>query len=91
MGQGVVEVKVSDTGSSVDPGKVRSGATAPGQVMGQVLTIEGDSYVLRDTKGKEITLTIDRQTDMEGIINFGAQVEADIAANGQVIRLRRMP
>jgi hypothetical protein len=81
----------SDGTTSVDPGKVRSGATGPGRIVGQVLTIDGDSYVIRDKEGKEITLKTDRHTDMEGMINMGATVEADLAANGHVIRLRRMP
>jgi hypothetical protein len=81
----------SDGTTSVDPGKVRSGATGPGQIVGQVLKIDGDSYVIRDKEGKEITLNIDRHTDMEGMINMGAKIEADLAANGHVIRLRRMP
>lgn len=77
--------------SSVDPNKIRSGFTGPGQVIGQVLTIDGDSYVIRDKQGHEVMLTIDRNTNMEGLINMGAKVEAHVEADGRVSRLKRVP
>ncbi|HKN86059.1 MAG TPA: hypothetical protein VJV04_04320 [Nitrospiraceae bacterium] len=72
--------------SSVDPSKVRSKA-GPGRVIGQVLIIDGDSYVIRDKQGQELTFRIDRSTAVEGLINMGAKVAADVEADGRVSRL----
>ena len=74
--------------SSVDPSKIRSEATGPGRVIGQVLIIDGDSYVIRDTQGSELTFRIDRSTAVEGLINMGAKVAADVEADGRVSRLQ---
>lgn len=73
--------------SSVDPSKVRSEVTGPGRVIGQVLMIDGDSYVIRDKQGHELTFRIDRSTAVEGLINMGAKVAADVEADGRVSRL----
>ena len=77
--------------SSVDPSRVRSGVTGPAHVIGQVLKIDGDSYVIRDNRGNEVVLKIDPSTDMEGLINMGAKVAADVEADGRVSRLKRVP
>ena len=74
--------------SSVDPGKIRSEATGPGRVTGQVLMIDGDSYVIRDQRGHELTFRVDRSTAIEGLINMGAKVAADVEADGRVSRLQ---
>lgn len=74
--------------SSVDPSKIRSEATGPGRVIGQVLMIDGDSYVIRDQQGNELTFRIDRSTAMEGLIHMGAKVAADVEADGRVSRLQ---
>jgi len=74
--------------SSVDPGKIRSEVTGPGRVIGQVLIIDGDSYVIRDQQGHEITFRVDRNTAMEGLIHMGAKIEADVEADGRVSRLQ---
>jgi hypothetical protein len=74
--------------SSVDPSKIRSEVTGPGQVTGQVLIIDGDSYVIRDQLGHELTFRIDRSTAVEGLIHMGAKVSADVEANGRVSRLQ---
>ena len=73
---------------SVDPSRIRSEATGPGRVIGQVLMIDGDSYVIRDQQGHEVTFRVDRSTAMEGLINMGAKVAADVEADGRVSRLQ---
>jgi hypothetical protein len=77
--------------SSVDPSTVRSEVTGPAHVIGQVLTIDGDSYVIRDKQGNEVILKVDPSTDMEGLINMGAKVAADVEADGRVSRLKPVP
>jgi hypothetical protein len=49
--------------------------------------IDGDSYVIRDKQGHELTFRIDRSTAVEGLINMGAKVAADVEADGRVSRL----
>ena len=52
------------------------------------LMIDGDSYVIRDKQGNELTFRIDRSTAMEGLIHMGAKVAADVEADGRVSRLQ---
>lgn len=77
--------------SSVDPSTVRSEVTGPAHVIGEVLKIDGDSYVIRDKEGNEVILKVDPSTDMDGLINMGAKVAADVEVNGRVSRLKPVP
>ena len=45
-------------------------------VQGDVLKIEGDSYVVKDMTGKEIRLHVDKTTELEGSFKAGDQIEA---------------
>jgi len=42
------------------------GAPGPQMVKGDLLKIEGESYVVKDMTGKEIRLHVDKTTELEG-------------------------
>jgi uncharacterized protein YdeI (BOF family) len=47
-------------------------------VQGDVLKIEGDSYVVKDMTGKEIRLHVDKTTKLEGSFKAGDKIEAQV-------------
>lgn len=46
-------------------------------VTGEVRKIEGEPYVIRDQEGNEVRLVTDPNTDLQGTIKMGGQVEAE--------------
>jgi hypothetical protein len=74
--------------ASVNPSRVRKAAPA-GTVTGDVLEIDGKTYIVRDAKGNEITLRTDEQTRIDGVIRIGARVVADVDRNGHVGSIAR--
>ena len=55
---------------------------------GEVRRIDGRSYVIRDRAGNDRTLTVDETTKVEGVINMGDQVVAEVENNGRVKMLK---
>lgn len=51
---------------------------APGTqiVKGDLLKIDGDFYVVKDTAGKEIRLHVDKTSQLEGTFKAGDKIEA---------------
>jgi hypothetical protein len=74
--------------SGLDPGRVRSEAEGPAHVVGRVLMVRGDTYIVRQANGQEISLTVDRDTNIAGVVNLGERIEADIDAAGRVKEIR---
>jgi uncharacterized protein YdeI (BOF family) len=62
-------------------------APAANTLQGEVLTIDGDFYVVKDQSGKEVRLHIDKSTKMSGTIEQGARVSAEISNSGHAISL----
>lgn len=78
----------SDGASSVDPGKVRSAPSGPGRIVGQVLAIEKDVYIVRKPDGHEVTLRADNNTDVQSTINMGETIEAQVDTSGRLRQLK---
>jgi hypothetical protein len=57
-------------------------------VVGRVLMVRGDTYIVRQANGQEISLTVDRDTNIAGVVNLGERIEADIDAAGRVKEIR---
>ena len=75
-------------GKSIDPGKVRSAPTGAGRIVGQVLAIQGDTYIIRQPDGHEVTLNSTKKTDMPAVIGMGDKVEAQVDATGAVTQIK---
>jgi hypothetical protein len=78
----------SDGTSSLDPGKVRSAPVEAGRIVGQVLAIEKDIYIVRKPDGHEVTLKADNRTDLQSTINMGETVEAQVDSSGRLKQLK---
>lgn len=72
----------------IDPSQVRSAPAGPGKIIGQVLSISGDTYVVRQPNGHEVTLKSTKATDVQSVINMGETVEAQIDGAGVLTHIK---
>ena len=63
---------------------------APGTqtVKGDLLKIEGDFYVVKDTAGKEVRLHVDKTTKLEGAFKAGDKIEAQATEKDHALSIR---
>jgi NMD protein affecting ribosome stability and mRNA decay len=88
-----LEVQMTDKGHafSIKHANAASGGmAAPGSqtVKGDLLKIEGESYVVHDLKGKEVRLHVDQTTKLEGgAFKTGDKVEAQVTEKGHAVSM----
>ena len=58
-------------------------------VQGDVLKIDGDSYVVKDMTGKEIRLHVDKTTKLEGDFKAGDKIEAQATEKGHALSITK--
>lgn len=75
----------------LDPSKVRSEPAGPGTIVGQVLSIRGNTYVVRKSDGHEVVLKSTKATDVQSVIHMGETVEARVDSAGVLTQLRPAP
>ena len=62
-------------------------------IKGEVLRVDGDSYLIQSFGGKEVRYRVDSGTEMSGPIGRGARVEAkvrEVNEENRVLSLRRL-
>ena len=72
----------------IDPSQVRSAPSGPGTIIGQVLSIAGDTYVVRQPDGHEVMLKSTNATDVQSVINMGETVEAQVDSAGLLTQIK---
>jgi len=72
----------------IDPSQVRSAPSGPGTIIGQVLSIVGNTYVVRQPDGHEVMLKSTNATDIQSVINMGETVEAQVDGAGVLTQLK---
>jgi hypothetical protein len=88
-----LEVQMTDKGHAFSIKHVNAasgGMAAPGPqtVTGDLLKIEGESYVVHDLKGKEVRLHVDQTTKLEGgAFKTGDKVEAQVTEKGHAVSM----
>ncbi len=60
-------------------------------IMGEVLNIEKDRYVVRGADGKEITLKIDGGTRIVGTPRVGDRIEAEVSSDRRAANIHPAP
>jgi len=80
------------------------GATAPGQpgmppgepmaggpqtVKGDLVKIDGEFYVVKDSTGKEVRLHVDKTSKVEGAPKAGDKIEAQINPDGHATAVKK--
>ncbi len=66
----------------LDPSRIRSKPSGPGMIKGQVLSIQGETYIVRKPDGYEVILKSTKATEMPSMIHMGETVEATVDAAG---------
>ena len=63
---------------------------APGSqaVKGDLLRIDGEFYVVKDTSGKEVRLHVDGTSKLEGTFKAGDKIEAQASDKGHALSIR---
>ena len=72
----------------IDPSQVRSAPSGPGTIIGQVLSIAGNTYVVRQPDGHEVMLKSTGATDIQSVINMGETVEAQVDGAGVLTQIK---
>ena len=72
----------------LDPSRVRSKPAGPGIVKGQVLSIDGETYIVRQPDGHEVVLKSTKATEVPSMIHMGESVEATVDSAGILTQIK---
>lgn len=72
----------------LDPSRVRSKPAGPGTVKGQVLSIDGETYIVRQPDGHEVVLKSMKATEVPSMIHMGESVEATVDSAGILTQIK---
>ena len=63
---------------------------APGSqaIKGDLLRIDGEFYVVKDTSGKEVRLHVDGTSQLEGTFKAGDKIEAQASDKGHALSIK---
>ena len=64
--------------------------STPQTVIGDLLKINGEFYVVKDMTGKEIRLHVDKTTTQDGAIKVGDKVEAQATEENQAASIKHV-
>lgn len=59
-------------------------------ITGEVVTIE-ESYLVRETNGREIHMKVTRDSNMKQLPNVGDSIAAQLTSGGEVISISKLP
>jgi len=68
---------------AVVPGVFAQADTAPQTIKGDLLSIKGDVYIIKDLSGRLVYLSVEKNTRRERLLLPGEQIEADVLPGGQ--------
>jgi len=60
-------------------------------IKGDLLKIDGEFYVVKDTTGKEIRLHVDKTTKMDGTFKAGDKVEVQATDKDHAVSIKQAP
>ena len=72
------------------PGAMAQVETSPQTIKGDLLSIKGDVYVIKDIFGRLVYLYVDKNTKRERMLVPGERIEADVIIGERVVALRPM-
>jgi hypothetical protein len=70
--------------------KISSAVLASHLIEGKVVKIDGDSYLVKDISGREISLHVDGKTSKDGNITIGDIVHAQIDGNTPIAHVETL-
>ena len=74
--------------SLVVPSAMGDIETSPLTIKGDLLSIKGDVWVIRDVFGRLVYLHVDKNTKRERLLVPGEKIEADVIIGERVVALR---
>jgi len=61
---------------------------SPQTIKGDLLSIKGDRYVVKDRSGRLVYLQVDKSTKVERMVVPGERIEAEVIIGERVVALR---
>jgi hypothetical protein len=58
-------------------------------ISGEILRVQGELYVVKDEKGKEVKLHVDHSTQKSGELKEGDKIEAEITTKGHAVSVKK--
>ena len=74
--------------SLVVPSAMADVETSPLTIKGDLLSIKGDVWVIKDVFGRLVYLHVDKNTKRERLLVPGERIEADVMIGERVVALR---
>ena len=74
--------------SLVVPSAMAQLDTSPQTIKGDLLSIKGDVYLIKDISGRLVYLHVDKNTKRERVVVPGERIEADVIIGERVVALR---
>jgi len=74
--------------SLVVPSAMAQLETSSQTIKGDLLSIKGDVYVIKDISGRLVYLHVDKNTKRERMLVPGERIEADVIIGERVVALR---
>ena len=74
--------------SFLAPGAMADVLTSPLTIKGDLLSIKGDVWVIKDIFGRLVYLHVDKTTKRERVLLPGEKIEADVISGERVVALR---
>ncbi|HBP89520.1 MAG TPA: hypothetical protein DD706_17670 [Nitrospiraceae bacterium] len=59
------------------------------EITGEILTVEGDLYTVKDSTGKEVQLHVDESTEKSGKLIEGDKIKAEVTPQGHAVMLKK--
>lgn len=59
-------------------------------IKGEIISIQGDTYVVKDRFGRFVILRVDKETKVDRLILPGAKIEAQMSRNDRVLSIKRV-
>jgi len=72
----------------IDPSRIRSKPSRSGMIKGQVLSIQGETYIVREPDGHELILKSTKATEVPSMIHMGESVEATVDSAGILTQIK---
>jgi hypothetical protein len=74
--------------SLIVPSAMAQVETSPLTIKGDLLSIKGDVWIIKDIFGRLVYLHVDKTTQRERFLVLGQKIEADVIPDVRVVALR---
>ncbi len=89
MGLAIVGPAASADSQPASSPKPAPATAAVQSFKGQIVTIEGAQYLVKDATGKEVQLHVNQETILQSGLRIGDKIDAEVSANGHAVTLLR--